>query len=474
MAPHPLDPIFHPRSVAVVGASSRPGAVSFVDHLIEQGCPNVYPVNPRGGVISGLPVYPTLDAIPGPVDHVISSIPASLVEPMIEQAGAKGVRSIHFFTAGFAETGDADRLALQERIVDRARALNIRIVGPNCLGLYVPASGLTFAGGCAKESGPIAFWAQSGTNANTAIYDGQLRGLRFSKVVSFGNAVDVNAAELCRYALADPETEIVGAYIEGLPDARDLFQALRALAAAKPVALLKGGMTQAGARSTRSHTASLAGSAEIWRAAAAQANVVLVGSMQESIDMLVGWRYGAVPQGNRVALVVGGGGLSVQGSDDIAALGLTLPDLSPATAEALREITPVAGTSIRNPVDTQALWRGAAFAATLEAVAADDHLDAVIAQLGYGWGGSIDPDSARQRQERLFGELTKATPRLTEIGKPVLFVIPATHDPFNARLNGDLMQRVVAAGYPTFGSIPAAARTLQRLNTWRARREARV
>ena len=165
-----------------------------------------------------------------------------------------------------------------------------------------------FAGGCAKESGPVAFWAQSGTNANTAIYDGQLRGLRFSKVVSFGNAVDVNAAELCRYALADPETEIVGAYIEGLPDARDLFQALRALAAAKPVALLKGGMTQAGARSTRSHTASLAGSAEIWRAAAAQANVVLVGSMQESIDMLVGWRYGAVPRGNRVALVVGGGG----------------------------------------------------------------------------------------------------------------------------------------------------------------------
>ena len=147
MAPHPLDPLFHPRSVAVVGASSRPGAVSFVDHLIEQGCPNVYPVNPRGGVISGLPVYPTLDAIPGPVDHVISSIPANLVEPMVEQAGAKGVRSIHFFTAGFAETGDADRLALQERIVGRARALNIRIVGPNCLGLYVPASGLTFVGG---------------------------------------------------------------------------------------------------------------------------------------------------------------------------------------------------------------------------------------------------------------------------------------------------------------------------------------
>ena len=90
MAPHPLDPVFHPRSVAVVGASSRPGAVSFVNHLIEQGCPNVYPVNPRGGVISGLPVYPTLDAIPGPVDHVISSIPANLVEPMLEQAGAKG------------------------------------------------------------------------------------------------------------------------------------------------------------------------------------------------------------------------------------------------------------------------------------------------------------------------------------------------------------------------------------------------
>ena len=473
MAPHPLDPIFHPRSVAVVGASSKRGPASFVDHLIEQGCPRVYPVNPRGGEIAGLPVYPTLASIPGPVDHVISSIPASLVEPMLEEAGAKGVRSIHFFTAGFAETGEADRLALQDRIVRRAGELGVRLVGPNCLGLYVPASGLTFAGGCAKESGPVAFWAQSGTNANTAIYDGQLRGLRFSKVVSFGNAVDVNAAELCRYALADPETEIVGTYIEGLPDARDLFAALRALAAEKPVALLKGGMTQAGARSTRSHTASLAGSAEIWRAAVAQVNAVLVDSMEEAIDMLVGWRYDAVPRGGRVALVVGGGGVSVQGADDIAAAGLTLPDLSAATAEALREITPIAGTSIRNPVDTQALWRGVGLAATLEAIAADDHLDALIVQAGHGWGAVSSPGDARKRQARLLSELEQATPRLTEIGKPVAVVVPSSHEPASARLNGELMQQIVAAGYPAFGSIPAAARPLQRLNRWRARRAAR-
>lgn len=474
MADHPLDPIFHPRAVAVVGASSRPGGSNFVAALIEQGCETVYPVNPKADEILGLPAYPNLSAIPGPVDHVISSIPADRVEAMLEDAGRKGVRSMHFFTAGFAETGESDRLALQARIVARAKELKIRLVGPNCLGLYVPGSGLAFSGGCATESGSVAFWAQSGTNANTVIYDGALRGLRFSKVVSFGNAVDVNAAELCRYALADPETEIVGAYIEGLADAHDLFQALRALADEKPVVLLKGGMTQAGARSTRSHTASLAGSGEIWRAAAAQANAVLVGNMQESIDMLVGWRFGAVPQGDRVALVVGGGGISVQGSDDIASIGLTLPDLTEATATRLREITPVAGTSIRNPVDTQALWRGDDLAPTLETVAADDNLDALIVQVGTGWGGSIDPDFAQKRQDRLFSELQAATPRLSEIGKPIALVVPTSHDPVTAQLSASLLQRVVAAGYPAFDNVPAAARTLQRLNIWRRRREARA
>ncbi|PZC49673.1 MAG: Acyl-CoA synthetase (NDP forming) [Chloroflexi bacterium] len=474
VANHPLDPIFHPRAVAVVGASSRPGGANFVSALIEQGCETIYPVNPNADEILGLPVFPNLGAIPGPVDHVISSIPADRVEPMLEDAGAKGVRSMHFFTAGFAETGESDRLALQQRIVHRAKELNIRVFGPNCLGLYVPGSGLAFASGCPTDAGPVAFWAQSGTNANTVIYDGALRGLRFSKVVSFGNAVDVNAAELCRYALADPQTEFVGAYIEGLPDARDLFQALRELAAEKPVALLKGGMTDAGARSTRSHTASLAGSGAIWRAAATQANAVLVGSMQESIDMLVGWRFGAVPQGERVALVVGGGGLSVQGSDDIASLGLTLPDLTVATAERLRELTPIAGTSIRNPVDTQSLWRGDDLAPTLETIAADDNLDALIVQIGTSWGGAMDPGFAQKRQDRLFRELQQATPRLAKIGKPVALVIPTSHDPFTAQLSGGLLQRVIALGYPTFTSVPAAARTLQRLNTWRRRRAERA
>ena len=448
--------------------------MDFVSALIDQGCETVYPVNPNAAEIHGLPAFPDLTAIPGPVDHVISSIPAHRVEAMLEDAGAKGVRSIHFFTAGFAETGDSERRALQDRIVRRARELRIRLIGPNCMGLYVPGSGLAFAAGCPKEPGPVAFWAQSGTNANAAVFDGAARGLRFSKVVSFGNAVDVNAVELCRYAAVDPDTKFVGAYIEGLPDARDLFQALRELAARKPVVLLKGGMTQAGARSARSHTASLAGSGAIWRAAAAQANVVLADNMQQSIDTLVGWRFQAVPRGNRVGLVVGGGGLSVQGADDIAALGLSLPDLTPSTADVLRKITPLEGTSIRNPIDTQALWRGAELAASLEAVAADDNLDALIVQVSMGWGGSGDPENARKSQDKLVQELEAAAPRLRQIGKPVALVAPGSYNPFNAELSARLVAQVTAAGYPAFATVADAARTLQRLNTWRMRRDARA
>ncbi|MYA01891.1 MAG: hypothetical protein F4038_02465 [Chloroflexi bacterium] len=472
---HPLDPIFFPRGVAVVGASrgnaGNRGPGGWLQSLKDAGQPNIYPVNPRAGEIEDLPAYARLTDIPGPVDHVISAIPAAYVLDMLEDASAKGVRSIHLFTAGFAETGIADRLQLQHQLKSRANELGIRLIGPNCMGLYVPAGKVSFSQQLPTESGPVAFFSQSGTNASDATYNGALRGLRFSKVVSFGNAIDVSAAELIDYAAADPNTEIIGAYIEGMTDARDFFQSLRSAAASKPVAILKGGLLPSGGRATQSHTASLAGSGQIWSAAARQTNAVLVHNMQEMVDVLVGWRFGAVPAGPRIGLVVGGGGISVQGADDVEREGLQLPPLQDHTLKRLADVTPVAGTGIRNPVDTMSLWDGQKVRPTLDAVAEDPSIDAIIVQVGMNWGIGFFGDEQMDHRRRMISEIAEARERH---GIAIALVVPISMDHRHGGSNAELARMISDAGLPLYYNIRDAARAMKRLLTWNTRQTERL
>ncbi len=472
--PHPLDPIFHPRGVAVVGASRDSGSArgpgGWIRSLRDAGQPNIYPVNPKADVIDGLPAYARLTDIPGPVDHVISAIPAAYVLPMLEDAAEKGVRSIHLFTAGFAETGMADRLELQHQLKARAAELDIRLIGPNCMGLYVPDGKVSFAQELPTKSGPVAFFSQSGTNASDAAYNGALRGLRFSKVVSFGNAIDVSAAELLEYAESDPNTAIIGAYIEGMSDARDFFRSLRSAARAKPVGILKGGLLPSGSRATQSHTASLAGSGDLWAAAARQANAVLVHNMQEMVDLLVGWRFGATPSGPRIGLVVGGGGISVQGADDVEREGLELPPLSDHTLSRLAEVTPVAGTGIRNPVDTMSLWDGQKVRPTLDAVAEDPNIDAIIVQVGMNWGLGFFGNDQLDARQSMIAEVAEARERHRIA---ISIVVPISIDHRHGQSNAALSRMISDAGLPLYYNIRDAARAMKRLLTWQTRRTER-
>ena len=451
------------------GSARGPGG--WISSLRDAGQPNIYPVNPKADVIDGLPAYARLTDIPGPVDHVISAIPAQYVLPMLEDAAAKGVRSLHLFTAGFAETGMAERADLQRRLQARAAELGIRLIGPNCMGLYVPDGRVSFAQQLPTEAGPVAFFSQSGTNANDAAYNGALRGLRFSKVVSFGNAIDVSAAELLEYAAADAQTEIIGAYIEGMADARSFFRALRAVAKRKPVALLKGGLLPSGSRATQSHTASLAGSGQIWAAAARQVNAVLVHNMQEMVDVLVGWRWGAVPSGPRIGLIVGGGGISVQGADDVEREGLQLPALSNETLQRLAEVTPVAGTGIRNPVDTMSLWDGTSLVPTIEAVAADASVDAIIMQAGMNWGVDFYELERLEARRRMVEGIAAARDRL---GIALALVIPMPFDHRTGKSNAEMARMAADAQLPLYYSIRDAARAMQRLLTWQNRQTDRT
>ena len=236
MSDHPLEPIFHPRSIAIVGIPRNLEGISsdFWYGLADLGYMEhgpVYPVNPNADEIGGIKAYPSLLDCPGPVDHVISAIPSRLAMELVEHCVQKGVRSLHFFTAGFAGSGDEELAQLERELVEAARAGGVRVFGPNCMGLYVPEERIAFFSGFPAESGNVFGIAQSGGNAMEIVNGLGRRGPRFSKVVSFGNGRDVAAAELFEYAATDEQTEIVVAYLEGVPDGQALLRAIRACAA---------------------------------------------------------------------------------------------------------------------------------------------------------------------------------------------------------------------------------------------------
>jgi acyl-CoA synthetase (NDP forming) len=446
-------------------------AGSFVPAIVQMGFAGpVYPVNPRYQEIHGLKCYPRLLDVPGDVDYVISSVPAAVVPQLVEESGRKGVRAIHFFTAGFSETGEEERAELEENVIERAKALGIRVIGPNCMGLYVPEAGLAFSGGFPREKGTVALVSQSGANASEFVSSGAQRGLRYSKVISYGNAADLCEADFFDYLAGDPDTEVIASYIEGVRDGRRFVAALKKAARAKPVAILKGGRTEAGGRATRSHTASLAGPIAVFDGLCRQAGAVRVESMEELVDMAIAFRtIGRLP-GPRAGVIVGGGGRSVLTADEVNSEGLEVPPLTEETQRQLREFTPIAGTSIRNPVDTMAGWGGnqEEMRRTLEIVAGAPNLDFVL-YMGGGppgpWRGGpagphdppFDPAEAAQRQVRGLAEAQAAA------GKPIVVVAGTPSNAEGLAYAQALSEEAMAGGIAVFASARRAAVALARL-----------
>ncbi len=468
-----LDYLFHPRSVAVVGASTSLGPGSFVEAIQQMGFKgDLYPVNPKAQEINGLKCYPSLGDVPGDVDYVISSVPLRFVEQLVEDAGRKGVKVIHFFTAGFSETGDEDAAALEARILARAKELGMRVIGPNCMGLYVPESGLSFMPFLPAEPGDIALLSQSGANAGEFCRSGSVRGLRYSKVVSYGNGSDVRESELLEYVAEDPATSVIACYIEGIRDGAHFMRALRKAAAAKPVIILKGGRTEAGTRAVNSHTGSLAGSLQIFDAAVRQAGAIRVDRMEELIDSVVAARFLRGLRGPRAGIVGGGGGHSVLASDEVGAAGLQMPALPEPTQQQLRDFTPAAGTSVRNPVDTSVGMGpdgNKAMLDTIRIVASAPNIDYVIYHTTWGWGpmrpGMPDFVAMAREQATKLGELSRET------GKPIIGVArhPTSANGMEATLV--FLEDAAAGGLATFSSVQSAALAIVRLLGWQSRRE---
>ena len=279
--------IFHPKRIAILGVSLEGTSFNFGNALLlalqAMGFEGeIFPVNPRGGTFAGLNILKKVEDIPGEIDFAIIAVAARMVPESLEACRKKGAAGAEIISSGFSELGTPEGISLEQEI--RKIALRgIRVIGPNCFGIYCPKSGLTFIPNpdLSRESGPVAFLSQSGGMSSDFASTGEWMGIRFSKVVSFGNGADLREIELLQYLGEDPDTRVISMYVEGIKDGESFFQTIKSVAKKKPVIVYKGGLSEAGQRAVVSHTASMGGSRIIWPAILRQVHAIHVHDMQE-------------------------------------------------------------------------------------------------------------------------------------------------------------------------------------------------
>ena len=467
MSTHTLEEILRPQSMAVVGASGDPsaGGRNFTTALLAQGYSGkIYLVNPKYSEIMGSKVYPSLKEVPGPIDYVISCVPASEVLNILESCSQKGVKAIHLYTAHFSETGRQEAAELEQRILKEARKRGIRLIGPNCVGLYYPQQRISFGDDLPKESGSVGLISQTGGGASNLIHLASLRGVRFSKAISYGNALDLNECDFLEYLSQDPETKIILMYIEGVKDGKRFFNILRQAASTKPVIIIKGGKGKSGARAVASHTASLAGSVKIWETVVTQAGAVSAKSLDEMADLAVSFYFLPPIQGSRVGVVGGGGGASVLAADQCEEAGLDVIPLPTEVREELRSKGIPTWDWVGNPADVSVWgWSGADLGVgdTLQILARNRNFDLLIIFMR---------EPHHRNEQRISAETYLEQYNLKEINqKPLLAVLPDKslgindYDDWRWKLMSEVRTQLIAANipfYPTIGRAAKAARKL--------------
>lgn len=448
-----LDAIFRPRSVALVGITTvnpqhwtrgfLEGYLAF--DFASQG--RLYLVNPKGGTVEGCTVYRNIQDIPDTLDFVVGLVPARSAPQLVADAAAKGARCIHFCTAGFSEIDDEEGKRLESALLNAARKHQVRIIGPNCLGIYCPEARMSFSSLFPRESGPVAFISQSGGNSNYLVRHAALRGVRFSKVISIGNACDLNESDFLEYLADDPTTEIIAMYLEGIKDGTRFRSALQYATEKKTVVLLKGGTTPAGTRAVMGHTASLAGSRAIWGSLCRQLGVIQVQNLDELADVLVTLTFLPAPGGRRALLFGGGGGSSVIIADEFERRGVVLPQLPQHVINELRGFSQAAGNFFNNPIDYSQSMELPNIKRTLDILARWGEFDFIVNFV-------VPSQSTRAR------DITSRLFRFDGIHKPAAIVILTSVVPEETVRVFEYIKYYVAAGYPIYYSFASAANAI--------------
>jgi acetyl coenzyme A synthetase (ADP forming)-like protein len=378
-----LSHFFNPASVAVIGASKNPTKLGYavLENLVHGGYLSngrrVYPINPKADKILDIEAFPSVTEVPDPIDLAVLVIPYPYVPDALRTCGEKGVPAAIVISAGFREAG-LDGLERERELLEIANEYNIRLIGPNCLGVIDTATPLnaSFSAGLPPD-GPMDFMSQSGA-LGTAILDWAQAGrLGLNKFVSLGNKADVNETDLLQMWGHDPTSRVILCYIEGLPDGQEFIQVAREVSKIKPVIALKSGITEAGSRAVSSHTGSLAGSEQAYRAAFRQAGVIRADSLQDLFDYAVAFGYLPSLKGDRIAIVTNAGGPGILATDALERAGLRLARFETECIRALEQFLPDAA-SAANPVDVLGDARADRYRFAIEKVVADPNVDGVM------------------------------------------------------------------------------------------------
>jgi acyl-CoA synthetase (NDP forming) len=349
-----FEKLFAPQAIAVVGASSTGVTIAntFIQRMNNYGFDKpIYPIHPKADEVEGLKAYPSFADMPTPADYCYIAVGAANVPPVLASMENR-VRFAQVISSGFAEVSHG--VDLEADLVASARKGGVRVLGPNCLGMYSPRGKVTFPVNPSKELGTVGVISQSGGLGTDIITRGERRGIRFSGLVTVGNSADLGPNDLLEFYLADSATKVVGMYVEGIRDGRRLFDVLRKNNADKPVVILKGGRTQKGLAAAASHTGSLAGDDRVWVALSQQTGCVLAETLDEFLDILLAFQT-LTPRRDKatsqVALFGNGGGTSVLATDFFYRHGLDIDPFGETTYKGLEALELPPGTSIANPVD---------------------------------------------------------------------------------------------------------------------------
>jgi acetyl coenzyme A synthetase (ADP forming)-like protein len=373
---------FAPRSVAVIGASrqrGRIGAEIFHNLQAEGFRGTLYPVNPHAAEVASVPAWPSIGAIPGPVDLAVIAVPTPSVERAVDECLAKGVGAIVVITAGFGETGEAGRAA-ELRMREKVRRAGVRMIGPNCMGLLSTHPDVrlnaTFSP-VFPPAGPIAFSSQSGALGLAILEYAQQLGLGISDFVSIGNKADVSSNDLIEYWAEDPRTRVILLYLESFGNPRRFGQIARRVGRHKPIVAVKAGRSRSGARAASSHTGALTASDTVVDALFREGGVIRTDTIEELFDVAGLMAHQPVPSGGRVAILTNAGGPGIMAADACEGMGLTLPALMPGTVDALRSFL-LPNASTVNPVDMIATATADDYRRAIPLLLADQAIDSLL------------------------------------------------------------------------------------------------
>ena len=450
-----IEALFNPRSIAIVGVprGMKTGKL-FLMALLDQGFRGpVYPIHPEAEEIEGLKAYPRILDVPGPIDLAIVLVPHHRTLSVIKECADKGVKGAILFAAGYRETGTGEGKELEEELVRVANSSGMRLIGPNCMGLYAPKTGVSNFPNLSREPGPVGIISQSGSLTNILCRMAPGKGIRFSKVASLGNECDLTSTDFLRYMGSDPDTGIIGLYLEGVKSGAHFLESLRSASREKPVILWKSGLTPEGGAAAASHTGALSGSRDIWKSAARQGGAISVVGLEDWVDMLMGFSLLPSFPGEHLGIVSGPGGLAVSAAEACGNTGLKIARLSNETLSALAEFVPETGTNIHNPVDVglSAFMEMELYTRSARLLLADPGVDGIVV-VGIG----MTPEANRKFADSIIQVQH-------EYNKPLIIVNIPGFDP-------DIAENFCKAGIPSFDSVERAIRTYARVRQYALRK----